>query len=208
MNKTDSRLIYILLLVIIVSSLVLIFKINSVPKYDEKVFEEVYKEYEQIISQPPEQINIVDENDETEDNTIYIYQNARGVSHRITATITIPKIHYNAPIILETSDEYLKIAPTKLFGPEPNQIGNFCIVGHNYKNDSFFSNLYKLEIGDLVRLSDRKNNQLTYTVYDKYEVLETDLSCTSQDTNGEIELTLITCTKQKNKRLVVKCIAS
>ena len=47
----------------------------------------------------------------------------------------------------------------------------------------------------------------TSLVYDKYEVNEKDLSCTSQDTNGNIEVTLITCASAKKKRLVVKCRA-
>ena len=42
--------------------------------------------------------------------------------------------------------------------------------------------------------------------YDTYIVDETDMSCTSQETNGKIELTLITCDNNDNKkRLVVKC---
>ena len=46
-----------------------------------------------------------------------------------------------------------------------------------------------------------------YNYYDKYEVNEKDLSCTSQGTNGNIEVTLITCASAKKKRLVVKCRA-
>ena len=145
---------------------------------------------------------------EENDNTIEIYQNARGISYRVIATISIPKINVHLPIISTTSDELLEIAPTKFFGPEVNQIGNFCITGHNLKSDKHFSNLSKLEINDIVKLADRNNNELIYKVYDKYEVYETDLSCTSQDTNEQIELTLITCTKNSKKRLVVKCVAS
>ena len=40
---------------------------------------------------------------------------------------------------------------------------------------------------------------MTYYVYDKYEINDNDMSCTSQETNGKIELTLITCTSKKNK---------
>ena len=44
-----------------------------------------------------------------------------------------------------------------------------------------------------------------YKVYDKYLVDEKDMRCTDQETNGKIELTLITCDKDSTKRLVVKC---
>ena len=47
-----------------------------------------------------------------------------------------------------------------------------------------------------------------YKVYDKYIVDETDMRCTSQETNGKIELTLITCDNDNTKRLVVKCRVS
>ena len=54
---------------------------------------------------------------------------------------------------------------------------------------------------------DNRGKSLSYKVYDKYEVQETDLSCTSQETDGRTEVTLITCTKNKKKRLVVKARA-
>lgn len=40
--------------------------------------------------------------------------------------------------------------------------GNLCIAAHNYKNDTFFSNISKLEIGDLITIYDnlRKFNKL------------------------------------------------
>jgi hypothetical protein len=67
---------------------------------------------------------------------------------------------------------------------------------------------FKLEKDDIVELTDMYGKKLTYKVYDIYEVKQTDFSCLNQETNGNIELTLITCIKyQKNKRLIVKCIA-
>ena len=47
-----------------------------------------------------------------------------------------------------------------------------------------------------------------YKVYDKYIVDETDMRCTEQETNGKIELTLITCDNDNTKRLIVKCRVS
>ena len=59
---------------------------------------------------------------------------------------------------------------------------------------------------DRVILTSNQGKSETYFVYDKYKINKDDLSCTSQETNGKIELTLITCVKyDKNKRLVVKC---
>ena len=48
---------------------------------------------------------------------------------------------------------------------------------------------------------------MKYAVYSKYVINENDMSHTSQLTNGNIELTLITCTTVKTERLVVKARA-
>ncbi len=81
-------------------------------------------------------------------------------------------------------------------------------MGHNYKNGQFFGNLKELKNGDNVFLIPYKGNAEIYKVYDKYIVDETDMRCISQDTNGKIELTLITCDNDNTKRLVIKCRVS
>ena len=45
---------------------------------------------------------------------------------------------------------------------------------------------------------------INYRVYNKYEVDPTDVSCTSQLTNGNKEVTLITCTNDSKLRVIVK----
>lgn len=85
------------------------------------------------------------------------------------------------------------------------KFGNLVIVGHNYKNGQFFGKLKNLTIGDNILLLSSKGSAQMYKVYNMYIVDETDLSCTNQETNGKIELTLITCDNDNKKRLVVKC---
>ena len=207
MTRGERKLIYILLVGIIVLASILIYKISSTPEYDQELYEKIYSEYEEILMSSGNNENIENNNSKKEDNSIYMLINSQGQEFRVAGGIRIPKININYPIVYETTEEYLKIAPAKLFGPEINEIGNFCIVGHNYKSKKFFSRLSELEINDKVYLMSNKGESLTYSVYDKYEVPETDLSCTSQDTNGNIELTLITCTNKKSNRLIVKCRA-
>ena len=201
MDKGEKKLICCLLIGIIIGSSILIFKINSEPKYDETLYDEIYSEYEEILAKENQSYS------EEEKNAVYMKVNSKGEKYRVAGQIHIPKIGINYPIVYETSEEYLKIAPTKLFGPDINEPGNVCIVGHNYKNEQFFSRLSELENNDKINLLDNKGKRVSYLVYDKYEVAETDLSCTEQNTNGEREVTLITCTKKKDKRLVVKCRA-
>lgn len=205
MSRGESKFIGILLVGIIVFSCILIYKMKSEPKYNQQLYNEIYSEYEEIL------VSIEDKENDTEekiqDNTIYMLANSQGQKFRVAGEISIPKISINYPIIYETTEEYLKIAPTKLFGPDINEVGNLCIVGHNYNNEQFFSRIKELDINDKVYLTTNRGERFTYLVYDKCEVNEKDLSCTSQETNGNIEATLITCTSVKENRLVVKCRA-
>ena len=127
-----------------------------------------------------------------------------GNTYSTVATISIPKIDVNYPVLSETSDELLKIAPCKFWGPNANEVGNFCIVGHNYRNSKFFSKVPNLEVGDTMKLTDSTGRTLTYVIYDKYTVDPTNVSCTSQLTNGKKEVTLITCTDDSKQRVIVK----
>ena len=203
MSRKESKFIAVLLTGIIVLSCILIYKIKSAPKYDQQLYNKIYSEYEEIlVSIEDKEINV---EEKVKDNTIYMIANSQGQKFRVAGEISIPKININYPIVYETTEEYLKIAPTKLFGPDINEVGNLCIVGHNYKNNQFFSRIKELEVNDKVYLTTNKGEKFTYLVYDKYEVNEKDLSCTSQETNGNVEVTLITCTTTKKNRLVVKC---
>lgn len=203
MSIGESKFICILLVGIIIFSGILVYKIKSEPKYDQQLYNEIYSEYEKILVQKENKENYVAKN--VNNNTIYMVENSQGQKYRVAGEISIPKINIKYPIIYETTEEYLKIAPTKLFGPDINEVGNLCIVGHNYKNEQFFSRIKELDVNDKVYLTNNKGEKITYLVYDKYEVNEKDLSCTSQDTNGNIEVTLITCTTAKKKRLIIKC---
>ena len=127
-----------------------------------------------------------------------------GTSYATVATVNIPKLNLSYPVLAETSDKLLKISPCKFWGPEPNEVGNFCIVGHNYRNSKFFSKVPTLVTGDTVKLTDLSGRTLTYRIYDKYTVDPADVKCTSQLTNGKKEVTLITCTNDSKQRVVVK----
>lgn len=132
---------------------------------------------------------------------------AAGTKYSTVAIINIPKIGVNYPVLSEASDELLKIAPNKFWGPEPNQVGNFCIVAHNYRNTKFFSKVPTLVNGDIIELTDLSGKTLKYSVYDKYTVDPEDVACTSQLTGGKKEVTLITCTNDSKQRVIVKARA-
>ena len=157
--------------------------------------------YDVVYSEPLEE---VEEN--SEDNINWRITDS-GTRYYRLATINIPSIDCKYPIINETTDELLKIAPTKFWGANPNEVGNFCIVGHNYRSSKFFSKVPDLEYGDKIEITDLSDRTLVYEVYDKYVVEPTDVSCTSQRTNGMKEITLITCTDDSKLRVIVKARA-
>ena len=127
-----------------------------------------------------------------------------GKKYSTVGSISIPKINVNYPILSETSPSLLKVSVCKFWGSYPNQVGNLCIAGHNYRNKRFFSKVLNLVVGDIIEITDLNQNTLQYSVYDKYTVDEDNVSCTSQLTNGEKIVTLITCTNDSKQRVIVQ----
>ncbi len=83
--------------------------------------------------------------------------------------------------------------------------GNLCIAAHNYKNDTFFSNISKLETNDKIKITDNFGITLEYETYDIKKANQNDLSCINQATNSLREITLITCdSSNDNFRIIVK----
>ena len=113
-------------------------------------------------------------------NTYNTYTASDGQEYLAEARITIPSIGVDYPVLTETSDALLEISVNKYWGPAPNEIGNYCIAGHNYRNGKMFGRLSELVNGDIVELEDLTGRKLTYKVYYKYVVQPTDTSCTSQ----------------------------
>lgn len=129
----------------------------------------------------------------------------KNKEYNTDARLKISKIGLDYPVLSETSEDLLEISVNKYYGPNPNEVGNYCIVGHNYRNGKMFGQLSKLTNGDTITLEDMTGRVITYKVYNKYIVKPTNTKCTSQLTNGKREVTLITCANYGTERLVVKC---
>lgn len=126
--------------------------------------------------------------------------------HRVIGKLDIPSINLTTYILEETTDETLNISVTKLEGPEINNAGNLCIVGHNYPNSKMFFKLNKVKKDDEIILTDTFDESVKYRVYEIKEILPQELDILSQDTGEEKEVTLITCTFGAIKRIVVKAV--
>lgn len=208
----------------------LLFSYYIYAEYDRSKSEEVSKEILQgieIVNNKPIQkqedatvkkydgiIVVAIEDDEEDDAQIIEttqqvpeaveYTTSAGVSYSVESVVNIPRLGINYPVISEWSDELLKISVNKYWGPKPNEVGNYCIVGHNYKSGKMFGNLPAITNGDIIELTDMTGRTIKYSVYDRYQVDPTDTACTSQLTGGKKELTLITCKEYGQQRLVVK----
>lgn len=136
-----------------------------------------------------------------------VHKTSNGEKYTIIGMLEIPKINIKYDILSSTSVALLKVSLNRYWGAQPNEVGNMCIVGHNYLDSRFFGKLHKLTKGDIVKITDSKGNILNYYVYDKFVADPYDTSCTSQITNGEKEITLITCYNKGTQRMVVKARA-
>lgn len=132
---------------------VIVVRLNAIPEEEDVATTEVV--------QIEQQVNVEEEQKLTASD---------GTSYYTIGVINIPSINVNYPILSTYTDELLKIAPCKFHGPNPNEVGNLCIAGHNYRNSKFFSKVPNLQLGDTIEITDLSGRMLTYTVYDKFIV--------------------------------------
>ena len=141
------------------------------------------------------------------------YTASNGETYNIIGKLNIPSLNIEYPILSTSSTALLKISLNRYWGSYPNEVGNMVVIGHNYKNNKFFSNLPKINIGDVVKISDVNGETLDYFVYETDIIDPYDNSCTSQLTNGRKEITLITCYYENGnphatKRFIAKAVAN
>lgn len=120
----------------------------------------------------------------------------------IVGAIEISKINLKQTIVETVSPKALNEAVCLQYG-NLNQVGNAVVIGHNYRNGTFFSNLYKLTNGDKITITDYTGKKVTYTVYNKFEAEPEDASFYQRNTNGAREITLSTCTDDSSMRTII-----
>lgn len=164
------------------------------------------EDYNETEAEESRALSVANMNEQAE-----IKVSSSGYKYKIIAKVEIPKINVTYSVLqgvtgsAEEMDELLKISPVKFHGCEPNEVGNFCIVGHNYRNTKFFSKVPTLVVGDTIKLTDLTGRTITYAIYDKHTVDPTNTSDTTQLTGGKKELTIITCTDDSKQRVIVRC---
>ena len=138
------------------------------------------------------------------------YITAKGKRYPSIGRIQIPKIDVDQAILDQAEGEtlvaWLKISPTKFWGPDLNEPGNVSIAGHNYRNKRFFSKVPNLEVGDKIKITDVTGRTIAYKVFTKYTVNPKNTDCINPIEGKENKrvVTLITCTNDAKKRVIVQ----
>ena len=137
------------------------------------------------------------------------YVTVNGKRYPSIGRIQIPKINVDQAILDQASGDtlvaWLKISPTKFWGPNLNEVGNVSIAGHNYRNTRFFSKVPTLVIGDKIKITDISGRTIKYKVFKKYQVDPKNTDCINPIEGKENKrvITLITCTNDSKKRVII-----
>ena len=197
-------------------NIILIFAILSIcvciiiEKYEENNINSYTAEK---LSTENETTNEQEKEEQKEENKIVIVQEKQYPKeeivdtykgYKVCAKLEIPAISLETSILSEYSTKALNVSVTKFWGVEPNHTGNFCVAGHNFKNKNMFSNLKRLKIGDRLFVSDREVGKVEYEIFKIDTVLPQDVSCLEAATENQKEVTLITCTSDSQKRIIIK----
>ena len=113
-------------------------------------------------------------------------------------TITIPTLNLELPVMSEISFSRFKKATCRYYG---NLFTNDLIIcAHAY--ETFFANLIKLNLNDLIVFTDVDGNNYAYEVLEIEILKPTDVD---KMVNNEFDLTLYTCTSDNMNRVTVRC---
>lgn len=121
----------------------------------------------------------------------------------VVGRMEIPKIDLDLPVLERATKLSLEESIGVLMGPGLNQVGNTIIVGHNYRNRTFFSRNSELENGDEIYITDNSGTKIEYTIYNIYTTSSEDSDYITRDTAGKREVSLSTCTEDSRYRLVI-----
>ena len=208
-KKTKKRIVNLFFILIFLGTLSFFIKERNI---ENKIIENKLRESNYNIENVSSNISKEDGKNITNStnniNTTKQYEKENIIEeykgYDVIAKLEIPKINLETYVLKTYSEEALKISVVKFWGADPNREGNFCIAGHNFKNNNMFKNLKKLEIGDNLFVIDEKQGRIEYEVFDVYKVLPENVECLSQETNGEKQVTLITCTNDSKERIIIK----
>ena len=193
-NQINKKKVFICIILLLAIILIIIYCVINKNKKSE--FLEINNNTEQNEVEEPE---IVEEQEVVDVSNIP----EKMGDYNVLGQLVIDKIGVDKSILAISEPASLKLSVAKLYGPDLDKPGNFCIDGHNW--DNMLKRLSEMEVGDTLYIIDRNTKaKINYEIYNKYIVVPEDTSCLDQNEDGKKELTLITCTPGGAKRLICK----
>ena len=196
LNKKKVSTCIILLIII----LAIIYIIASNKLLDIK---EYFNQNENVeVSQNNTEENTIDK-EKKKDQIVNVDMPEKMGDYEVLGQLIIEKIGVTKNILNISEDASLKLSVAKLYGPNLNESGNFCISGHNWSN--MLKRLSEMQVGDTFSMINRETKtKVDYQIYDIYTCVPEDLSCLEQNNDGKREVTLITCNPGGLTRLICK----
>ena len=194
--KIYKTIFYMLLIVAIVVIGMIIYKYGS-NQINEKESQETIEAFSNID---------FSQNEEKSESQNQLYYKG----YKVLGIIKIPKINIEYPIIEigdidpESAKKPMKLSIIKYWGENVNDYGNLSIAGHNNKDGTMFGKTKKLQIGDIVELTDLYGQTIQYSIYDIFVTDPNDVSILLPKDELIREVTLITCTNGNKQRLILK----
>lgn len=215
-----GKLLTIILIIVVIGVLILLgfLGFDIIGKYTNK------KEAAEMLNQYESSLNIVEGGNSNTTNTELPDINSEpttdnntsgGTStnqstkpqqdgYNIEGKIEIPAIDLKYVILEKTTPSSIETAVAIMYSANGlNKPGNTVIVGHNYRNGSFFGNNDKLKIGDKIYITDNSGTKIKYNIYNIYETSPDDSDFIMRETNGKREISLSTCTDNSKGRLII-----
>ncbi len=174
-----------------------------------------YKYYEYVSELESEDIAIEEfykEESELAEEESDISQQAIDESSKVEspkydyiAMLTIPKINLQKGLV-DKNSKYNNIRYNVMIHELSNmpdeEKGNVILIAHSGSASySFFRNLYKLKLSDLITI-DYKGKTYKYKIVDIYDIEKTGKASIKRNHNKSV-VTLITCRHNTNKQIVV-----
>lgn len=224
-NSKYSKLLTVVLIIVIIAVIALLAFLG----YDVYKKYTIESDSEVAVGQFENQLNQIQNNTNTENvvenaidpninlnsimNTTTENNNNNTGGNKVTykgyeviGTIEIPKTNIKYPIIKQNDVgmESLKVAICNLYGTLNEVGGNAVLVGHNYRNGTFFSNNKKLSKGDKIYITDNSGKKVTYIINKKYETGTGDFDYATRKVDAnKRHISLSTCTDDSKKRLII-----
>ncbi len=201
--KTNNKkqVIYIIILVILIfCATIAIIKIYNIHS-ERNIYEDKNRN---IVKDFKNYLNDVNNENIIEDEKQNLKYDLKFEGYNVIGIISIPKIDLEYPILEQTTEKTMKISISRFWGGEVNSFGNLSLAGHNNYDGTMFGKNKNLQIGDIVELTDLNGKTIKYEIK---EIFKTDPNDTSVlVTNNETirEVTLITCSKGRAERLIIK----